>query len=137
MVVEGIGSIMEYGLFNPLVDNACTCWWDFQFNCFKQNDTVLYLNNSECNHCFCRLQVLTSITKEEEKLKLSISPNPFSTQIVLQSDIFLNNAILTVDNYLGQTIVFSRDNFSSGLYFVRLIENDKLLAVDKLVITDN
>ena len=33
-------------------------------------------------------------------------------------------------------IVLSRDNLASGLYFIRLIENNKTLAVDKLLITD-
>lgn len=78
---------------------------------------------------------------------ISISPNPFSSRTVLQSDNLLLNATLTVDNYLGQTvkqinniigqtIIFHRDNLPSGLYFIRLIQDGKIITTDKLVITD-
>ncbi|MBI3502270.1 MAG: T9SS type A sorting domain-containing protein [Bacteroidetes bacterium] len=77
---------------------------------------------------------------------ISVFPNPFSTQTVLQTDNLLHNATLTVDNCFGQTVVqiknisgqtvvFSRDNLASGLYFVRLTENNKIFT-DKLIITD-
>jgi hypothetical protein len=78
--------------------------------------------------------------------KIIIYPNPFSTQTTLQTDNPFHNATLTVDNCFGQTVaqikningqtvVFSRDNLASGLYFVRLTEENKTIAVDKLVIT--
>ena len=77
----------------------------------------------------------------------NIFPNPFSTQTTLKTDNLLKNATLTVYNLYGQTVkeiknilrqtvIISRDNLASGLYFVRLTENNKTLAVDKLVITD-
>ncbi|MBI3502478.1 MAG: SBBP repeat-containing protein [Bacteroidetes bacterium] len=82
-----------------------------------------------------------------EKSGIKIYPNPFTTQTVLRTDHLLHNATLTVDNCFGQTVaqikningqtvVFSRDNLASGLYFVRLTEENKTIAVDKLVITD-
>ncbi|MCF8239550.1 MAG: T9SS type A sorting domain-containing protein [Saprospiraceae bacterium] len=78
---------------------------------------------------------------------LIIFPNPFSTQTTLQTDKPLHNATLTVGNCFGetvlqmkyisnQTIIFNRDNLPSGQYFVRLTEENKIIAVDKLVITD-
>jgi len=74
-------------------------------------------------------------------------PNPFSTQTTLQTVERLQNASLTVynsvgqvvkrmDNLSGQTIIFHRDNLPSGLYFVRLTQDSKVIAVDKLVIAD-
>ena len=36
----------------------------------------------------------------------------------------------------SQTVTFSRDNLPSGLYFVRLTEENKIISVDKLVIND-
>lgn len=77
----------------------------------------------------------------------TIYPNPFSTQTVLQTAFPVNNATLTVDNIFGQTvaqiknisgqtITFNRGNLPSGLYFVRLTQDNKIIAVDKLVITD-
>jgi hypothetical protein len=65
----------------------------------------------------------------------------------LQTDNLLSNATLTVvncfgqtvkqiNNIRGQTVVLSRDNLASGLYFVRLTEDHKFISADKLVITD-
>ncbi len=78
---------------------------------------------------------------------LSISPNPFSSQTSLQSDNFLQNATLTLYNSFGQEVkqiaiinsqstIINRENLPSGLYFIRLTEDGKILAADKLVITD-
>ncbi len=79
---------------------------------------------------------------------VDISPNPFSSSTTLQTSNLFHNATLTVDNCFGQTVkqiknisgqtvVLSRDNLGSGLYFVRLTEENKIIAVDKLVIIDN
>jgi len=78
---------------------------------------------------------------------ISFHPNPFCLQTVLQTNNPLCNATLTVlncfgqtvaqiKNISGQTVVFPRDNLASGLYFVRLTEENKTIAVEKLVITD-
>ena len=61
--------------------------------------------------------------------------------------MILNNATLTVYNSFGQAvaqikniseqaITLHRDNLASGLYFIRLTEENKTISVDKLVITD-
>ena len=81
------------------------------------------------------------------KDKLLIFPNPFSSQAVLQADNLLKGATLTVYNCFGQTVkqiknisgqavTLLRDNLPSGLYFIRLTEENKIIAVDKLVISD-
>jgi hypothetical protein len=41
-----------------------------------------------------------------------------------------------IENIRGQTVVLSRDNLASGLYFVRLTEDKTLISADKLVIAD-
>jgi hypothetical protein len=77
---------------------------------------------------------------------LKIFPNPFSTQTIFQTDIPLHNATLMVNNCFGQTVVliknisgqmiiFNRNDLPSGLYFVRLAEENQLIAVDKLIVT--
>lgn len=74
-------------------------------------------------------------------------PNPFSFSTTLQTDNFLNNATLTlynsfgqtvkrIDNLSGQTIIFHRDNLPSGLYFIRITQDNKAISADKLVIID-
>ena len=89
----------------------------------------------------------TGINEILNSSTLTVFPNPFSSQTVLHSDNYLNNATLTlvncfgqtvkqIKNISGQTITLFRDNFPSALYFLRLTEDNKTLAVDKLVITD-
>jgi hypothetical protein len=76
-----------------------------------------------------------------------VFPNPFSTQTTLQTDNLLHNVSLTVYNCFGQTVkeiknvsghtfTLFRDNLTSGLYFIRLTEDGKVITADKIVITD-
>ncbi len=83
-----------------------------------------------------------------QKNSIHIYPNPFSTQTTLKTDNLLHNATLTLYNLYGQTakqfvirnsasFVISRDGLPSGLYFIRLVQDGKTVATDKLIITDN
>ncbi|MBI3501011.1 MAG: T9SS type A sorting domain-containing protein [Bacteroidetes bacterium] len=94
-----------------------------------------------------KLGLVTGVNEWSNKESFSVYPNPFSFTTTLQVDKFLKSATLTVYNSLGQTVkqiknisgqtvTFSRDNLASGLYFVRLTEENKTIAVDKLVIAD-
>ncbi len=85
---------------------------------------------------------------ELKKHSITLYPNPFSSWTTLQSDIALKKATLTVynsqgqtvkqmDNIAGQNIILYRDNLPGGLYFIRLIQNNKIITADKLVITNN
>ena len=76
-----------------------------------------------------------------------ISPNPFFSQTNLQTKFFWNNATLTIDNCFGQTvkqiknisgqtITLYRDNLPSGLYFLRLTQDNQVIATKKLIVTD-
>jgi hypothetical protein len=78
---------------------------------------------------------------------LSIYPNPFSVQTVLQKENSFHNATLTLYNFFGQTVkeiknisdqtvTLQRDNLPEGLYSVRLTENNKIIATKKIVIMD-
>jgi len=82
-----------------------------------------------------------------ENNQIIIYPNPFSTQTVLRTDNIFKNATVTIYNIYGQTvkqinnisgqeIILHRDNLPSGLYFVRLTEDNKVITADKLVIAD-
>ena len=127
MLHQNLGLIIEH-------DGPMRCYSDsiisYNFNTFP-----------------CDYRLTTGINEIENYSRLSISPNPFSAQTVLQTDNLLKNATLSIVNCFGQTvshiknisvqtIVFSRDNLASGLYFVRLTEENKTIAVDKLVIAD-
>lgn len=85
--------------------------------------------------------------EQNKNPQIHIFPNPFSTQTVLQTHNQLNNAILhlyngfgqtvtEIKNIYGQTVILSRDNLPCGLYFVHLTQDRKVIATDKLIITD-
>ncbi len=86
---------------------------------------------------------------QENKIIKNITayPNPFSLQTALQTDHFLQNATLTVQNCIGQkvaeiknikgkTIAFQRNNLPCGMYFFLLTEDCKIIASNKLFIID-
>lgn len=144
VVIEGIGSNVGVGLFEPFVASQCTCADGYDFTCFKQNDTALYVVNPRCNRCFC--EKLTGINNIKQ-LTAKISPNPFKTQTTLQTDEILINATLILSNSLGQivkqiknvngqTITIQRDNLPNGIYFINITEGNKIIASSKLVIAD-
>lgn len=93
-------------------------------------------------------QLLSIYLLSSEDLQLvEIFPNPFSSQTVLQTVNPLHNATLTVynshgqavkqiKNINGQTVILSRDNLASGLYFVHLTQDNKVIATKKILITD-
>lgn len=107
------------------------------------------LNNNGNNAIFItKLEGIIGIDELIHEKNISIYPTPFSVQTTLQTDKFFKNATLTVYNSFGQTVkqikningqtvILLRDNLASGLYFVRLTEDNKTIATDKLVIADN
>ncbi|MBM3919373.1 MAG: YHYH protein [Sphingomonadales bacterium] len=82
-----------------------------------------------------------------EDKNISVYPNPFSSQTTLQTAEQFINATLTIDNCFGQTVMeikningqavtLQRNALSTGLYFIRLIEDNKIIATKKIIITD-
>lgn len=76
----------------------------------------------------------------------SMYPNPFNDETVCNFDE-MNNAVLTIYNYLGKmisqikningsTAVIKRGTMKSGMYFIKLSEKDKIKAYHKFIIID-
>ena len=138
--VEGIGSLN--GLLY-ITQPAPTCTCIDVLTCNLQNDTTYYFSKNY-NYCLC---YPLEINKMKEKVAAEISPNPFSTETNITVNGNLNNVTLTIYNSIGQqvkqikninkqTISIQRDNLPNGLYFVNLYQNNKIIASNKLVITD-
>ena len=90
---------------------------------------------------------IVSENATENNLSVLIYPNPLCSKTTLQTNKILKDATLTMYNFhgqqvkqitniSGQTIILNRDNLSSGLYFIRLTQDNKVIKSDKLVITD-
>lgn len=106
-----------------------------------------YAYESSPNTCIQAGQTALGIHKNTSKPISSISPNPFVSSTTIQTINNLKNASLTVcnsygqtvkqvNNILGQTVSVSCDNLPSGLYFLQLIEENKIIAVEKLIVID-
>jgi hypothetical protein len=109
---------------------------------------VLYNANASNKDLFiCKMGMTVGVGTLENNNKISVSPNPFTFSTTLQTDKTFKNATATIfdlygravkqmENISEKTIVFRRDNLASGMYFVHLIQDGKVIATDKLVITD-
>lgn len=110
--------------------------------------TVSVTDASGCNQtALLTISCVTGIDENNTETDFIISPNPFSSTTTLRVNSNLHNATLTLynsyeqqvkqlKNIYGQEIKLQRDNLPSGLYFIRLTQEDKTFATDKLVITD-
>lgn len=93
------------------------------------------------------ISTATGINENQTSNSLTIFPNPFSTKTVLRTDNLLYNATLSVENsfgqtvkqiknIFGQTVILSRDHLTTGLYFLSLTQDDKVITTKKILITD-
>jgi hypothetical protein len=104
-------------------------------------------NFSSANCVTTNLCNPNSIAETSPGLSAEVYPNPFSSSAILKSEKILNATSLTIYNSMGQevksinnitglSVIIDRENLSSGLYFARLTEVNKLITTVKLVITD-
>jgi len=138
---EGIGSI--FGLFHkgmPALDGYS---FGFILNCFKYNDTVKYLNNSDCNKCFCKNYVdIKEHIKDFDNI--NIYPNPTtgelrimnyelrnatpigvsSAKIIMNYELQLFDATGRMQNaeckMQNGKIVIDISHIQSGIYFLKI-----------------
>jgi hypothetical protein len=145
--------------------NSSTSFTPFQLNLnyislLNPDSINIYIisANKNCGHdMICNLLYIDNLTltnsplgiKNFEPIKdiIKVYPNPFSSQTTLHTSKMFKNATLTVYNSIGleikqikniygQTITLHRDNLPSGLYFIRLTQDNKVIATDKLIVTE-
>lgn len=136
-LIEGIGH--SGGFIGEPLAHPYNCT---NLVCFSLNDTAYYPSvGGSCN-------LAVGISSYGERSRISFHPNPFFIQTTLKMDNYEANTSLSVynsfgqlvkqiDNLSGQSIIFRRDNLPGGLYFIKLMQDNKTLATDKLIITDN
>ena len=137
-IIEGIGTTLgAFATIAPNFESGENLW------CVRINNQVVWSYYAQDGNCGLTSTNENVVTKN----RIFISKNPFSTETTLNSIDNLQNAILTVynsagqqvkqiKNISGQTITLHRENLSSGLYFIRLTQDNKTLTTDKLIITD-
>jgi hypothetical protein len=89
----------------------------------------------------------TGINELVLKTSTIVFPNPFSSSTILHADNIFKNLTLTIHNSIGQqvkqlnnvsgqTVTLYRENLPSGLYILRLTQDNKLIYINKLIIID-
>lgn len=87
------------------------------------------------------------VVSEHQIQSIKIYPNPFSEYINLETEEPLDNADIILINSMGQTVKeirnisgtnlkISRNNLSPGIYFLKLNQNEKLVIIKKVVISE-
>ncbi len=135
--IEGIGD--TYGMLYfgpPLTGNA------LNIVCYYENDSLKYANPiyNSCFHAFLGIE-------EERNKSFTISPNPFSTSTQISFDKTYPTIALSLYDLQGKLllqnhyadcnqITLHRNQLSNGLYFLKLIIDDKQIETRKIVISD-
>ena len=138
--IEGIGS--TFGLLSPGF-SCTTCICGSQLVCFRQNDSLFYLNESMVP-CF-------SFNSVDEVINIpqpsNISPNPFTTSAQItfpQSCHHISLAVYDIqgklmlqNQYAGcNQIQLNRSGLSNGMYFLKLMLDDKWVETKKIVVSE-
>jgi photosystem II stability/assembly factor-like uncharacterized protein len=113
---------------------------------FLNKDTGFVIGNYQFYRTVNGGDTVLSVHEGSNKVISLLSfPNPFSFETTIQANINLNSATLSIYNALGQEvktinnisgkeITLQRDNLPEGIYFIRLVEGDKIIANGKLIV---
>jgi hypothetical protein len=131
--IEGIGSMG--GLFNPIMEYIIGSYCEL--TCFKQNETAIYVNNPECDKCFCSL--LTPVEElEKRKDFISIYPNPTTNELTIDIKKENGTSLIKLLDTFGKKIENRESNSSpikmnidylpKGVYLIQVdIENNSYI----------
>lgn len=115
------------------------------------NNTLLTVNELPAQTTTAAFVNTLCFTASQEQLTEENSfymyPNPATTGFILETEVSLNNATLTVYNVAGQVVLsyhhlygqrlhFERNNLAAGVYYVRITEPNKRFKGIKLVLID-
>ena len=144
--IEGVGSISWFGLFNPIISDITTNGDSFSFACFKQNEIPLYIDNPECDRCFCYLLTEVNELNINSSDEIEIYPNPtdniinistinaICNKIGLQIFNSKGSIVYHAKNHSSNSIIIKVNNWNKGLYLVTIYCEDELINTGKFVI---
>ncbi len=137
-IAEGIGNL-NAGPFTQLSPCFCAEY----LKCFYAEGQLLLSWGS--SWCSCSSSI--SEYENNHKANISISPNPFSTSTQISFDKTYPTIALSLYDLQGKLllqnhytdcnqITLHRNQLSNGLYFLKLIIDDKQIETRKIVITN-
>ncbi len=106
--------------------------WEYYGNLYVLGNDVITISTT------------TSVNETDVTEKVTIFPNPFSTQATLTLSNERKNASLKVYdlqgkevkniNFSGKQITVERENLESGMYFYQIISEEKIISQGKIII---
>jgi len=138
-------------VFNE-VHNAALCLWNtsgLQQGSYTVRitmcDNTPDSNKVEAIKQFIIMPLVTNIKSPDFPETCFVFPNPFNKSAVVSCQKPLVNAelniyssfgqkIRTIKNIFGKEVKINRENLKSGLYFIQLIQDKRIIAVDKFSI---
>lgn len=144
--IEGIGSSIWVGLFNPLVSDILTNGDSWAPMCFKVNDELIFLENSDCDQCFCALSS-SIVGADTENNNFLAFPNPANNIITFSLNSENSNieaeykiSILDLNSKTLKEVINNSNNIEvdisdlkQGIYFYKMSKNDQLIQAGKLI----
>lgn len=138
-IIEGIGSM--FGAFEQIF---CPFEQGSDLYCVRIGTKTVWALSSQYN-CDLGLSIPDNFIKTN---KVVISQNPFSNETTLTFKTVLNKVNLIIYNSAGQVVkqiknisgqsyILNRENLETGIYFLRVSENNDVVATEKFIITDN
>lgn len=144
-----VGATDKYLALKLLVGgNTYYGWARFDILATSSSFTVKdYAYQSTPNACIKSGQTTLGIKDYTTKNYLTVSPNPITVSTTVRSTDNLNNATLTiynaygqnvkqVKNIMGQTVSISREMLLNGIYFIRIEDENNIIAVEKIILID-
>ncbi len=136
-LLEGIGN--SNGFIEPYY-MILGC--GFNLDCYSLNDSSYYPSGG----IQCELSI--GIAELNQLEQIYVFPNPSSGLTSVQINSPLKNATLAIYNSVGKLIhefnweegnslSFETDNFANGIYFLNILQENKLLAKGKLIVIKN
>ncbi|MBN2729091.1 MAG: T9SS type A sorting domain-containing protein [Bacteroidales bacterium] len=142
-IIEGIGSS------SGLIEEICTYAIDFTSRylvCMKNGDSTLFTHPTYSSMFGCS-PIIESIEDHSTQNSFKYYPNPFTNDLHIETNYWLDNAklilydvsgkeVLTMTNLSGQDITIPRGDIPNGIYFIQITQNNIILDSEKVIITD-
>ncbi len=143
--VEGIGSIAWAGLFNPFVNDFILNGDNYDFVCFKENANTMYLNNPDCNKCFCDL--LSQVDRNKDLVSdVTLSPNPSSGPVRLNVSMAYGDSyafrlyqvtgvpVMNIPKVTQPFLQLDVSGLQPGVYLYQVVVGDRNIYCGKLIV---
>lgn len=102
--------------------------------------------NDTCRTTFKIACEVTGLLAQQTSNEIAIYPNPFSSETILYSNPKFKQASLQLHNAQGQLVkhiqninghqfAFQRESLSNGIYYLQIIQDQKLLFSKKIILT--